>query len=311
MIDSKDAALVPDRARWEALKDRLLTTFRDELQGKSVVYIDYPLHLNLGDLLIYKGTVELLKELDCNVVASYSIRNSGALFKKNYPKDTVMLLHGGGNFGDIYPVHQNLREKVASHFTENPVLVMPQSVHFNDPIAFEEDSKVFRDHPNLKMYVRDVESYQFMSGYLKEGQCHLAPDMATTLIGSWQWQDVLPDSNLLFRRQDCESINSAEEIVGTFDWQALYSRTHLSIYQLIGKLSSLERRLNINLYSADCWRWFTNKLIERAVNHYRQFGSVDTDRLHGLILAQLLGRPVQMSDNSYKKIERYVSCWLT
>ena len=57
-------------------------------------------------------------------------------------------------------------------------------------------------------------------------------------------------------------------------------------------------------------RMLRDQLIQRAVQHFLKYNAVDTDRLHGLILAQLLNRSVIMRDNSYNKLSNYVETWL-
>ena len=45
----------------------------------------------------------------------------------------MILIHGGGNLGDVWPRHQRLREQVLADFPGVPVVQLPQSIHFDDP----------------------------------------------------------------------------------------------------------------------------------------------------------------------------------
>ncbi|MBU6952257.1 MULTISPECIES: polysaccharide pyruvyl transferase family protein [unclassified Hahella] len=302
-------SLQPNRARWRELKAQLLETFGSELRGKKVVYLDYPLHLNLGDLLIYKGTLTLLEELGAQVEMSFSTSNADRFFRTRIPEDRVLLLHGGGNFGDIYSIHQALREKVIKQFPNNPILIMPQSVHFNEPEKFLQNCALYREHKNLKMYVRDQESFNFMAQALAPEQLFMAPDLATMLIDEWTWPQQMPERTLMFRRKDCESVSSAAA-ADAFDWNSLYTSMDMKKFRLFNRVSGLERKHDVNLFTSPLWVRFSDALINKAVNFYQSYGQVDTDRLHGAILALLLGRPVLLSDNCYNKIDRYVRCWL-
>jgi exopolysaccharide biosynthesis predicted pyruvyltransferase EpsI len=45
--------------------------------------------------------------------------------------DGIVLLHGGGNFGDEWPEHQRLREQILREHRDRPVVVLPQAVQFS------------------------------------------------------------------------------------------------------------------------------------------------------------------------------------
>ena len=73
----------------------------------DVFYFDYPLHLNVGDLLIYHGTEQFFKDHHINVTlkrCEYDLDLEEV--KAKITPNTTILLHGGGNFGDLYPQHQ-------------------------------------------------------------------------------------------------------------------------------------------------------------------------------------------------------------
>ncbi|WP_417698678.1 polysaccharide pyruvyl transferase family protein [Psychromonas sp.] len=79
----------------------------------SVAYVDIPFHFNVGDLLIYKGTEQFFKEY--NIKVNYRCFSLNCSLKSIESCD-VIVMHGGGNFGDIYSEHQSLREKLISKF---------------------------------------------------------------------------------------------------------------------------------------------------------------------------------------------------
>ncbi|UAB72823.1 hypothetical protein INR79_26615 [Vibrio sp. SCSIO 43132] len=116
----------------DSLKQTLLDNFRPHLENQDAIFIDYPVHLNVGDLLIAEGTEALFRALNVNIVARISERNQERLFYRDISEDTVLVLHGGGNFGDCIASSVAPR---ASHrgISNNKVLIMPQSVHYQDP----------------------------------------------------------------------------------------------------------------------------------------------------------------------------------
>lgn len=98
---------------------------------------------------------------------------------QEYP-DLVVLLHGGGNFGDLYPGEMAVRLNAVKALHDIPIRFMPQSVHFGTPKRLAETARVLSGHPNVQLYVRDQPSYEFsVQHFASEGvPVYLSPDMA-------------------------------------------------------------------------------------------------------------------------------------
>lgn len=65
------------------------------LKGKTVAYIDIPVHFNVGDLLIYLGTEAFFKDNGIDVV--YRADAKHVSFNKLKNVDAIVM-HGGGEF---------------------------------------------------------------------------------------------------------------------------------------------------------------------------------------------------------------------
>src|SRR5258708_22933480 len=72
-------------------------------------YVDIPIHGNVGDMLIMHGTLAFFrkKNLEPKLIAPFFAYDPRWI----EPGD-VVVFHGGGNFGDLYPYCQHLRESV-------------------------------------------------------------------------------------------------------------------------------------------------------------------------------------------------------
>ncbi len=299
-----------NKAHWLNLKNQVIETLSPHLANKNVIFIDYPIHLNIGDMLIHQGAEQLFHTIGTNIIGRFSQRNIKRLYQSEVNKDTVLALHGGGNFGDLYPTHQLLRAEILKRYQHNPIIVLPQSVHFSSPEAISEAMKPYQQHPNITVFVRDLPSYELLLQNLSANKVHLAPDLATMLIGQLPWQQTKGEQTLRFRRKDIETIQQSVHH-DSFDWIDLLSAKDKFTYQCLLKLARLENKFKLNLHLDKLWIQFSNSLIQRAIDHYLNYQSIDTDRLHGMILGLLMGLPVQMRDNSYKKLARYADCWLT
>ncbi|UIF89512.1 polysaccharide pyruvyl transferase family protein (plasmid) [Cupriavidus necator] len=43
---------------------------------------------------------------------------------------TTIVFHGGGNLGDLYPLHDNFRKLVIKRYPNNKIVILPQTIHF-------------------------------------------------------------------------------------------------------------------------------------------------------------------------------------
>lgn len=273
------------------------------IKGQPVHLLDIPVYGNVGDLLILKGTETFLKENRVKVVQIASIHN----FNDNIQPGEVILFQGGGNFGDLYPVHQLHREHVIATYRNNRIIVLPQSIYFESAEAFDACAAALQLHPDLHILVRDEGSLK--SALRMTEHSLLMPDMAHQLYSS----KVRPASSglrLLFQRLDKESSDQQVDMKWDTktDWELLiademetigFFRRQLERFQKIG-LDWLVMRL---------WLIYKNRLIAKSERFFLKHDHVITDRLHGHILASLLNTQNYVLDNSYGKNSGYVSAW--
>jgi pyruvyl transferase EpsO len=92
----------------------LLANISNKIIHRNIIYLDYPVHLNVGDLLIYKGTMAFFKENGYKLILAQSVNNFNikAIKKILETESCSIVLHGGGNFGGLYEIHQKLQMKV-------------------------------------------------------------------------------------------------------------------------------------------------------------------------------------------------------
>ncbi|ANU37675.1 polysaccharide pyruvyl transferase family protein [Vibrio scophthalmi] len=270
----------------------------------KVCYLDIPFHFNVGDLLIYKGTEKFLQESDIQVVYRSFANNCN--FKKVEGCD-VILLHGGGNFGDIYDLHQKFRERIIKRFPDKKIICLPQSIHFGCSEELEKSAKIFNLHNDLHLLVRDRESLNIASLFSKN--YYLMPDMAHSLHPLVDESEVeivrIPTKRLKLNRIDIEKVDSKSLLNKcSFDWNQLISRYDIFSYKVLSKISKLA--------SERCvleWSKQTDNIVFNSIFYFSFYHEVQTDRLHGFLLSYLLGKKVILFDNSYGKNRRYFNTW--
>lgn len=307
---------------------RKLSRISDEILPKDrIAYIDYPAHFNIGDLLINMGAESYFRENNLNVISRYSIGDIGKyesisdsfdlgrhvdVLDKDISDGAVIVFHGGGNFGDIWPHHHKAREAILNRYKGVKTIVLPQSIHFDDMKKKDEAANIINDHGNVTLFVRDEQSAKFvLDSGIKGG---MLPDMAHHLWGdvnAFPYAHTQGAGTLLQTRLDSEG-SMAFPNGKAFDWDDVISPADRLAYTLF----SIWRRLNPvqrGLPSYKVWYAIRDRVTRKGVENFQPYARVETDRLHGLILSALLSKPVHFDDrgNKYRKLNRYYQQWLS
>lgn len=290
------------------LKDKLLGDI-SYFANKNVIYMDYPVHNNIGDHLIYRGAIQALAANNNKILAQFCVDNYCAkkVARLLQTPNTVIVFHGGGNFGDLYSYHQMFRMKVINDFPKANMIIMPQSIFYQNERVQAEQLHVFAK-PNISVHVRDKESLDLIQKSGVNGI--LSPDCAQALVDELYTDNYLPyrqyndETPLVFRRKDKEARPGLGE---GFDWCDLFDFRTVLISKFVRRISKIKVLSDL---SAWAFGHYSNHLINKATGFYAQYSMVDTDRLHGFLLAVLMGLDVRHFDNSYLKIKRYREIWL-
>jgi len=127
-------------------------------RGSPVAIVDVPVHRNIGDLFIYAVTDSLLRDLGCSVVYRAGVWDYRTAAARRIPSDTVIVGLGGGNFGDLYPRYQSLRELVVATFPDHRIVILPQTIHYTLDETRASSTAALRRHPALFIGARDARS---------------------------------------------------------------------------------------------------------------------------------------------------------
>lgn len=273
------------------------------------IFIDLPYYSNIGDSLIWKGTEELLKDVPYNCL----LRASFQTFQ--YPelsKETIILMMGGGNWGDLYIQHNEFRRNVVQRYPKNKIIVLPQTVYYEGARNARNDAKLFRQHKNLTICARDTYSYRFLKAFGFGQNIILMPDMAfcIRIENLKKFCKVPLHKDLLFKRVDKEkaSIEIVDSLSNNYDiadWPLYegYDYKCDRLYQLIDEYRYHEADdYAVNTYLPE--------RVKTGVELISQYDRVFSNRLHGAILSILLGKDVYIYDNSYGKNSQYYNSWL-
>lgn len=275
------------------------------IQGRRIIYMDIPVHGNIGDLLIMLGAFEYLKKFASLPALTASVYNP--CISAILPDD-VLLMHGGGNFGDLYPLHQEFRETIVNRFPENRIVLLPQSIHFNSNSNYKKSMSVFSSHKDLHLFVRDKVSYDLAEPLMDRRS--MAPDMAHYLYPIRSNPEP-SKAQLILLRKDSESTCKAPPPSAhmTIDWYDILGGRHRRIIRFFRSLFKRARTPGTANAAAALWLRYSRHIANISGKHFSQYERVMTDRLHAHILACLMGKPHEILDNSYGKNSRYIEAW--
>lgn len=294
--------------RMDELKKKLEQILEIMPPESKIYYIDYPVHSNCGDLLIMKGTEAFFKDYRIQVAERYSVHDFNE--QTVIPKDHIIVLHGGGNFGDLYEAHQRLRENIIRKYPEHRIIILPQTIFFKEETALRKTAEVFSQHSDLHLFVRDEPSYQIAKENFKGCHVSLIPDMAHQL---WpiERNSSPRKERLNFYRTDIEKAaepsHMAADQQGDFlDWPTLYNRYERKlVYWLgLGLRKGRGRRLLQKI-----WMNYSDYLVNKAIRCFSEYEMIHSSRLHGHILSCLMAKPNLLIDNSYGKNSGYYRIW--
>ena len=285
--------------------------------GSRVALVDYPNHPNVGDNAIWLGEKNVLSALDVRCVyhtdkARYDRRAMAELLG-----DGIVVIHGGGNFGDLWPTHQDFRERIIADFPNNRIVQLPQSIHFDDLANAKRVRALVKSHGAFKLFVRDDKS-RILARDLLDIDSDLTPDAAFAL-GVLK-RPCAPTAKFIYlRRTDEEAAplprDAAHDpecdVPDSIDWldpsgvERLLSRQD-------GRMSKLNR---LGVPGRFLYSHYLDSLcrarLRRGLGLLSRGEVVISDRLHAMILSILAGIPFVALDNRVGKLSSYIETWLS
>lgn len=285
------------------LRARLGRTLVPHLAGSTYALLDFPDHYNPGDSAIWLGEARVLKELTQRAPAYVaSIHDCKVDRLKRLPQQAPIFMHGGGNLGDLWPAHQAFRERILATARDRRIVVLAQSVQFSDAAAIERARAAIGAHPDVTLLLRDAGSFEFAQRHFDCASA-LCPDFALALDLARPAREPRCDI-LWLLRTDKEAAGAATQPMRAgwrrSDWPA-------------SPLLATPRLRQLGWAPTQAAQWAANALAQARLSRgLRVFDGVDaviTDRLHGHVLATLLGIPNVAIPDAHDKIRGLYETW--
>ncbi len=295
----------------ETLRQTLLESLTPLVQGASATaLIDFPAHSNVGDSAIWLGALSALRALGAPAPA-YTC-DAATYDRATLARaigDGTIFFTGGGSFGDLWERHLRLRERVVADFPRNRIVQLPESVHFERAESLARAQTVWNAHDRVTILVRDTASLAFMEREFRT-PVRLAPDMAFAL-GPLARTTAATRDVLWLKRDDKEDSFPAQRPAGSVDWIAEPITPLISWSDRLRDeaarrpwLAPIARSVLPRTYVP-----LAQQRLARGVSLLSGGRVLVTDRLHGHILATMLGIPHVVLDNSYGKLHHFIRTW--
>jgi pyruvyl transferase EpsI len=272
----------------------------DKVESKVIVALaaDYG---NLGDVAITYAQTVFLENLfphaeiiDFPISKTFSHMKS---LKTIVNSNDIITIVGGGNTGDMYDDIEFCRQFIIKQFPKNKIVCFPQTIDFSDTKfgkkALAKAVKVYSNHKNLSISVRECTSYEKYHRLFPKNNIILAPDIVLSLDLS---EPSIKRSGATFvLRADSEknmSVTVQNELISMVseNYSVRFHDTHINK----SKMSVEERKLE----------------LDKIWNVFRESEIVITDRLHGMIFCAITNTPCVAIDNSNKKVSGVYDAWL-
>lgn len=312
----------------EALRKNIADVL-SPLIGRRCVVLDVPYHVNIGDLLIWKGEMDFLKSLGVKISGMYS---ADTFRWPKLPKTTTILLNGGGNFGDIWRYFQDFKLQVVEHYPNNRIVFLPQTIWYTNEQKEIEDMELLRKHSDLHICVRDKQSLSVLQKHFNTN-IYLAPDMAFCISDNFIFNKKslrIKYVNLYVKRSDPEAKESTLDLnfadAEIRDWPTMEKvpccyKIFIKLRTMNAKLMHVMERLpyfhkhgfKTQLAIEDFYMLHVclPNMLRQGIKFVSSYKYIYTTRLHVAILSTLLEKGYTFLDNNYGKNSSFYETWLS
>ncbi|OII73040.1 galactosyltransferase [Cryptosporidium ubiquitum] len=332
----------------EEYSHKLKSYYKQVFTGiKEVLFVGFPDHPNRGDSAIFTGALILLEYLKIKIVKVVHLLNeynANEIFDSFNAKtqERAVIFHGGGNFGDLYSHHHELRHIVLNDFVNYKVVMFPQTVFFKNQTNKVTTIQNFANHKGeLFLAARDNRSFEILTEMFKDVnhiRVELLPDMAF-LIGDQRKKRGIPSLDILIHAR---ADNEAPDILFNNNSVKMNNIKLESIKKVIkegNELENVEKNQNSDKNNIvikrqkwvdyltiliDDWldsdanynNLINSDYIEKSVSRtldgmafLSRANIVITNRLHGHILLTLLGISHIVMGDSFGKLMGFRETW--
>ena len=285
---------------WERLnelnsdqKDLKMKIKRFRKNRKCIYYIGSEEYGNLGDQEIAEAITKFSRcyfpdysfiEITCK-----DFSKAKPYLQKYIKNKDVIFLTGGGNFGNTYPLSDNMREDIITGWKNNLKIVFPQTIDFSrneeGDTWLQKAQRVYSKENNVIIFTREKHSFLLAQKYF---QCssYLVPDIV--LFCNEQQRAKRTGIVVFCFRHDKE--------------KHVDEKTEEHVKKVVAKNDYEIKQIDLQL-PYHVMKNQRREEIKKKMDEMRKSSLVITDRLHGMIFAVITGTPCIVFSNYNHKIK--------
>lgn len=256
-----------------------------DITQKRIWYFCVPTHSNLGDQAQACCIEKYFRKFFSDHIV-FKLSNNAfdfyeekilMILKEKIKETDLIFFQSGYTFTGIHP-YENMHRKIVENFPYNKIVFLPQTVKFKNQKILENVQNFYGKYDNIYFFARDKISYDIYKSIFPEHRnVHCFPDIVTTEIGNYDFNNNERNGILLCVRNDVEKLYSFQEISLFKEKLQKIPKVSLSDTNSETKENSLK----------EYW-----KKIEETIDDYAQYQVIITDRYHGTIFALIANTPV-------------------
>lgn len=252
-----------------------------DITQKRIWYFCVPTHSNLGDQAQACCIEKYFRKFFSDHIV-FKLSNNAfdfyeekilMILKEKIKETDLIFFQSGYTFTGIH-----MHRKIVENFPYNKIVFLPQTVKFKNQKILENVQNFYGKYDNIYFFARDKISYDIYKSIFPEHRnVHCFPDIVTTEIGNYDFNNNERNGILLCVRNDVEKLYSFQEISLFKEKLQKIAKVSLSDTNSETKENSLK----------EYW-----KKIEETIDDYAQYQVIITDRYHGTIFALIANTPV-------------------
>lgn len=278
--------------------------FFDHASGNKpkVLVFFCPDYGNLGDVGIYIAQKNFLEEnLPQSEIIDIPVNKTLegiSWFRKRVQTNDLIVMSGGGFFGDLYPLMEHYRQMIVKYFPTVSIISFPQSTFFSDTDKglklLKRSCKIYNHHPGLTLIGRDNHSYLFIQKHFPGSSAELLPDIVLSMNKS---EDHYHREGVIFCwRRDFESVIGSREKSCT---EGIIKKHWQNVNYMDTIIESEDMSIG-NLFQC----------FEGMIQIFKSAELVVTDRLHGMLFCYLTNTPCIAINDKNDKVANSYQTWL-
>ena len=274
----------------------ILTRYCFAARNKPFLLIDTPEHGNIGDQAIALAEQRLLDswfgEGSYFELTADQIDGFEKAFAMLSPMNQVILVHGGGFLGALWPNEEYRFRRILEAYSRHKIVVFPQTITFDleseeGRAFFERSVRAYSEHRDLTICCRERRSLVLSQEAFPGVRTELVPDVVLSLDAP-QFNNER-DCVLFCMRGDKERVLDDDRATALMT-AVEHAYPGLSVRRID---TVVPRRIPSSRREREVF----DKLCE--FSHARL---VVTDRLHGMVFAAITGTPCIALNNSNGKV---------